>query len=224
MRQFQSMTRSGEARDFNLIQDNSAYVQNWSIAQALVVMLCTAVQVFTLLYPRYIEMPQWLIPNRAKFSGLLCQELLQGPKRRERGRKRVQNADLINANEQFVAVLNSRGVYFLNTPLCSNRYSNSRCQCVLGKHSVLYMWQIQISRLDAYISITFHTETKQPISSVAHELKWKIVVGIKMSLGLMENQKTTLRYSQMTWQNYSKQTALICPFRIGRHIEGTVKD
>merc|ERR1719341_492983 len=46
MRQFQSMTRSGEARDFNLIQDNSAYVQNWSIAQALVVMLCTAVQVY----------------------------------------------------------------------------------------------------------------------------------------------------------------------------------
>jgi len=46
MRQFQSMTRSGEARDFNLIQDNSAYVQNWSIAQALVVILCTAVQVY----------------------------------------------------------------------------------------------------------------------------------------------------------------------------------
>merc|ERR1711971_182726 len=46
MRQFQSMTRTGEARDFNLIQDNSAYVQNWSIAQALVVMLCTAVQVY----------------------------------------------------------------------------------------------------------------------------------------------------------------------------------
>merc|ERR1712203_1246839 len=32
--------------DFNLIQDNSAYVQNWSIAQALVVCLCTAVQVY----------------------------------------------------------------------------------------------------------------------------------------------------------------------------------
>merc|ERR1711913_12669 len=46
MRQFQSMTRSGEARDFNLIQDNSAYVQTWSIAQALVVILCTAVQVY----------------------------------------------------------------------------------------------------------------------------------------------------------------------------------
>lgn len=46
MRQFQSMTRSGEARDFNLIQDNSSYVQNWSMAQILVVCLCTAVQVY----------------------------------------------------------------------------------------------------------------------------------------------------------------------------------
>merc|ERR1712013_896061 len=45
MRQFQSMTRSGEARDFNLIQDNSAYVQNWSIAQIVVVILCTVIQV-----------------------------------------------------------------------------------------------------------------------------------------------------------------------------------
>merc|ERR1711971_397410 len=46
MRQFQSMSKGSEARDFNLIQDNSSYVQNWSIAQALVVMLCTAVQVY----------------------------------------------------------------------------------------------------------------------------------------------------------------------------------
>merc|ERR1712013_847842 len=45
MRQFQSMTRGGEARDFNLIQDNSAYVQNWSIAQIVVVILCTVIQV-----------------------------------------------------------------------------------------------------------------------------------------------------------------------------------
>merc|ERR1712037_201517 len=46
MRQFQSMTRSGEARDFNLIQDNSSYVQTWSMAQIVVVILCTAVQVY----------------------------------------------------------------------------------------------------------------------------------------------------------------------------------
>jgi hypothetical protein len=45
MKQFQSMTRSGEARDFNLIQDNSNYVQNWSMMQILVVVLCTVVQV-----------------------------------------------------------------------------------------------------------------------------------------------------------------------------------
>ena len=37
----------------------------------------------------------------------------------------------------------------------------------------------------------FYTITKQPISNVAHELKWtwKIVVEIKMSLGLVENQR-----------------------------------
>jgi len=45
MKQFQSMSRSGEARDFNLIQDNSSYVQTWSIAQILVVVICTVVQV-----------------------------------------------------------------------------------------------------------------------------------------------------------------------------------
>ena len=45
MRQFQSMSRGGEARDFNLIQDNSSYVQAWSMAQIVVVILCTVVQV-----------------------------------------------------------------------------------------------------------------------------------------------------------------------------------
>merc|ERR1711892_819151 len=45
MRQFQSMSMGGEARDFNLIQDNSSYVQTWSIAQIVVVILCTVVQV-----------------------------------------------------------------------------------------------------------------------------------------------------------------------------------
>merc|ERR1712168_522356 len=45
MRQFQSMSRGAEARDFNLIQDNSAYVQTWSIAQIVVVILCTVIQV-----------------------------------------------------------------------------------------------------------------------------------------------------------------------------------
>lgn len=45
MRQFQSMTRGGEARDFNLIQDNSSYVQNWSMVQILIVIMCTVIQV-----------------------------------------------------------------------------------------------------------------------------------------------------------------------------------
>eukprot|EP00092_Neocalanus_flemingeri_P013523 GFUD01014584.1.p2 GENE.GFUD01014584.1~~GFUD01014584.1.p2 ORF type:complete len:509 (+),score=171.21 GFUD01014584.1:474-2000(+) len=45
MRQFQSMSRGGEARDFNLIQDNLSYVQTWSMAQIVVVILCTVIQV-----------------------------------------------------------------------------------------------------------------------------------------------------------------------------------
>ena len=95
MRQFQSMTRSGEARDFNLIQDNSAYVQNWSIAQALVVILCTAVQVT-------VTCVVYRNTTHAKFSGLLCQELLQGPKRREGRWKWVQNADLMPMNNLWL--------------------------------------------------------------------------------------------------------------------------
>jgi len=45
MRQFQTMSRGVEARDFNLIQDNSSYVQKWSLAQIAVVIICTIVQV-----------------------------------------------------------------------------------------------------------------------------------------------------------------------------------
>lgn len=45
MKQFQSMSRGGEAKDFNLLQDNSSYVQSWSMAQILVVIICTVVQV-----------------------------------------------------------------------------------------------------------------------------------------------------------------------------------
>ena len=46
MRQFQSMSRGAEARDFNLIEGNSSYVQTWSMVQCLIVILCTVVQVF----------------------------------------------------------------------------------------------------------------------------------------------------------------------------------
>ena len=109
MRQFQSMTRSGEARDFNLIQDNSAYVQNWSIAQAIVVILCTAVQVDGLsLFPfLYIII----------VAGVLCQELLQRSKGRERGWQWVQDENLMLVKKFW---------------LCFNRYSRPLCQCVLG--------------------------------------------------------------------------------------------
>ena len=40
--------------------------------------------------------------THAKFSGLLCQELLQGPKRREGRWKWVQNADLMPMNNLWL--------------------------------------------------------------------------------------------------------------------------
>ena len=39
------MSKGTEARDFNIIQGNFNYVQNWSMAQILVVIICTIVQV-----------------------------------------------------------------------------------------------------------------------------------------------------------------------------------
>ena len=39
------MSKGTEARDFNVIQANFSYVQNWSIAQIVVVIICTLVQV-----------------------------------------------------------------------------------------------------------------------------------------------------------------------------------
>merc|ERR1719350_2499482 len=44
IRQFQQMSKGTEARDFNVIQANFSYVQNWSIAQIVVVIICTLVQ------------------------------------------------------------------------------------------------------------------------------------------------------------------------------------
>jgi len=46
MRQFQTMSRGAEARDFNLIKDNFNYVQHWSIVQCVIVFLCGFVQVY----------------------------------------------------------------------------------------------------------------------------------------------------------------------------------
>lgn len=42
----QSQSRGKEARDYNLLLDNEAYVQYWSLAQCIVVIGCFVVQVF----------------------------------------------------------------------------------------------------------------------------------------------------------------------------------
>lgn len=44
--QFQHFSRSKETRDFNLLEDNNTYVVRWSIAQIVVIMATTAVQVY----------------------------------------------------------------------------------------------------------------------------------------------------------------------------------
>ena len=46
MLQIQYMSRGREARDLNLLLDNNSYVQNWSIAQLLVIIATTVVQVY----------------------------------------------------------------------------------------------------------------------------------------------------------------------------------
>lgn len=45
MLQYQSHTRSSEARDFALLVDNNAYVQNWSMIQIFVILLTCSIQV-----------------------------------------------------------------------------------------------------------------------------------------------------------------------------------
>ena len=50
------MSKGTEARDFNVIQANFSYVQNWSIAQIVVVIICTLVQVNF-----YIDQGSWII-------------------------------------------------------------------------------------------------------------------------------------------------------------------
>ena len=55
----------------------------------------------------------------------------------------------LDANEQFVAVLNSR-VYNSEIHPCSTDTPNPNANFALGgTHSVLFKWQIQISRTDA---------------------------------------------------------------------------
>lgn len=45
MAQFQSHSRSIEARDYALLIDNNAYVQNWSLTQIVVILLTCSIQV-----------------------------------------------------------------------------------------------------------------------------------------------------------------------------------
>ena len=186
MRQFQSMTRSGEARDFNLIQDNSAYVQNWSIAQAIVVILCTAVQVDGLsLFPfLYIII----------VAGVLCQELLQRSKGRERGWQWVQDEDLMLVKKFW---------------LCFNRYSRPLCQCVLGVHSVLYRWQIQISRKFVHIPvITKYQRGTQPIyTDIGLEVKemvesapWAIIKSTSIYIAVWQSVENEEYRKRKTWR------------------------
>lgn len=45
MLQYQSFSRSSEARDYALLIDNNKYVQNWSIIQIVVILLTCSIQV-----------------------------------------------------------------------------------------------------------------------------------------------------------------------------------
>lgn len=46
MKQLQQLSRSQEARDFNLLLGNLFYVNAWSITQVVVIAVCGFVQVF----------------------------------------------------------------------------------------------------------------------------------------------------------------------------------
>lgn len=46
MLQSQVYSRSREARDLYLLTDNNSYVQNWSIAQIIVITAATALQIY----------------------------------------------------------------------------------------------------------------------------------------------------------------------------------
>ncbi|XP_066591176.1 transmembrane emp24 domain-containing protein 1-like [Prorops nasuta] len=46
MLQYQHLSRSQEARDLNLLLDNNSYVQTWSLAQVIVILVATVVQVY----------------------------------------------------------------------------------------------------------------------------------------------------------------------------------
>lgn len=57
MLQYQSHSRSSEARDFALLIDNNSYVQNWSIIQISVILLTCSIQVSKSINKRFFFSP-----------------------------------------------------------------------------------------------------------------------------------------------------------------------
>ena len=90
MRQFQSMSKGREARDFNLIQDNSSYVQTWSMAQIAVVIICTVVQVSR-------PVINCGSTYTAQISGPFREKFIQRPARSEGQWWKLQDANLNGA-------------------------------------------------------------------------------------------------------------------------------
>lgn len=85
------MSKGTEARDFNIIQGNFNYVQNWSMAQILVVIICTIVQVSAVDKSIYNVILYTL--NHKSITGEFCEKFVQ---RSERPKEwwRLQNEDI----------------------------------------------------------------------------------------------------------------------------------
>lgn len=91
IRQFQAMSKGTEARDFNIIQGNFNYVQNWSMAQILVVIICTIVQVSAVDKSIYNVILYTL--NHESITGEFCEKFVQRSKRPKEW-WRLQNEDI----------------------------------------------------------------------------------------------------------------------------------
>lgn len=78
MLQYQSHSRSSEARDFALLVDNNSYVQNWSIIQISVILLTCSIQVSNWKYKIREVTEDVCVCNRSKscfhisVSGVFC--------------------------------------------------------------------------------------------------------------------------------------------------------
>ena len=85
------MSKGTEARDFNIIQGNFNYVQNWSMAQILVVIICTIVQVSAVV--QSINVHSMFVLKIKPITGKFCEKFVQ---RSERPKEwwRLQNEDI----------------------------------------------------------------------------------------------------------------------------------